>query len=146
MFNSIAQWREGSLDSGPRGALVTSRPCPFSLTFPISHAILKTTWILRNQWGTEARASPKFCPARHALYPAVGAYNFPPDSLAGFKGPTSTAVEEKGVSELLLTAHQHKIGYSLFCADVPILFQYRHIGFTSANITVLGQCWCDSVS
>jgi len=30
----------------------------------------------------EARAWPKFCPVRHALYPTGGAYNFPPDSLA----------------------------------------------------------------
>jgi len=26
-----------------------------------------------------------------------------------------------------------------------ILAQYRHIGSTSANITILGQCWCDVV-
>ena len=40
----------------------------------------------QNHWGTEAYASPKFCPVRHALDPAGGAYNFPPDSLAGFWG------------------------------------------------------------
>jgi len=35
---------------------------------------------------TKERASPKFCLVRHALDPVGGAYNSPPDSLAGFKG------------------------------------------------------------